>query len=103
MTNPFDVAIDDIYADTDFTATATIGSASVTVIASEITDAPVLGEFGIDSGISFFIRCKVSDLVTEPKQNDLITYNATQYRVEHVSIDSVGKEYKIYLKSKSSR
>ena len=101
--NPFDVATNDIFQNPDFTETATFGSSTVTVIASEINADPQLGEFGLDDGVSVFLRARAADLPAVPKKNDLVTFNGVEYRVSSVVLDSSALVYRINLKSKSTR
>lgn len=100
--NPFEVATEDIFANTDFVETATVGSSTVTVLASEITDAAKITEFGLDEGVSFYLRVRVSELAT-PQRNDLITFHGVEYRIDQAVLDSAGLTWKITLKSKSTR
>lgn len=101
---PFDIATDDIFGNPDFTETATFGEqTNVTVIASEISADAQLDEFGLDEGVSFFLRVRKSDLTAAPKKNDLVTFNGIQYRISSFTLDSSGLVYRINLKSKSSR
>lgn len=101
--NPFEIATNDIFENPDFIETAMFGSSSVPVIASERTDAAKLTEFGLDEGVSFFLRARRADLAADPKRNDLVTFNGVEYRVDQAALDSSALVWKIYLKSKSSR
>lgn len=103
MTSPFDIATEDIFNNPDFTKVATINGQFVTVIRSTTMESPVLSEFGLDEGVSFFLRVQVSGLTAKPKQNDLISFGGTEYRISSCELDSCGLTYKIDLKSKSSR
>ena len=101
--NPFETATNDIFLNPDFAETALIGSSTVTVLASEVSADPQLSEFGLDEGVSFFLRVRSVDLAAPPKKNDLITFNGVEYRVASVVLDSSALVYRINLKSKSSR
>lgn len=101
--NPFETATNDIFLNPDFAETALIGSSTVTVLASDISADPQLSEFGLDDGVSFFLRVRAVDLAAPPKKNDLITFNGVEYRVASVVLDSSALVYRINLKSKSSR
>ena len=103
MSDPFTQAINDIFADVNFTTTATFGETVVPVIVSSIPAEERITQFGIDEGISFTLQVKTADLASAPKRNDLITYQGTAYRVDRVDLESSGIVWKIYLKSKSSR
>ena len=101
---PFEVMTDDIFGNPDFTETAAFGQQTgVTVIASEISADSRVDEFGLDEGIDFFLRVRKADLNTEPKKNDLVTFNGIEYRIAAFTLDSSGLVYRIDLKSKSSR
>ena len=101
--NPFETATDDIFQNPDFAETAQFGNSSVTVLASEIQADPQLSEFGLDDGVSFFLRVRAADLAAAPKKNDLITFHGVEYRVASVVLDSSALVYRINLRSKSSR
>ena len=104
MTTPFDIATKDIFRNPDFTERAVFGAqAGVVVIASELSEDARLDEFGLDEGVSFFLRVRKADLMAEPKKNDLVTYRGTEYRVSSLSLDASGLVYRVYLKSKSTR
>lgn len=104
MTTPFDIATEDIFANPDFTERAAFGAqGGVVVIASELSEDAVLDEYGMNEGVSFFLRVRKADLMAEPRKNDLITYRGTEYRVSSLSLDSSGLVYRVYLKSKSTR
>lgn len=101
---PFEIMTDDIFGNPDFTDTAAFGQQTgVTVIASEISDDARLTEFGLDDGVSFFLRVRRADLNAEPRKNDLVTFKGVEYRIASFSLDSSGLVYRIDLKSKSSR
>ena len=104
MTTPFDIATDDIFANPDFTETAAFGAQTgVTVIASELSEDARLDEFGLDEGVSFFLRVRKDSLLAEPKKNDIVIYRGTEYRVSSLTLDSSGLVWRVYLKSKSTR
>lgn len=101
---PFDIATEDIFGNPDFTEMATFGQQTgVVVIASEISEDARLDEFGLDEGVSFFLRVRKADLNTQPAKNQLVAFNGIQYRIDRFTLDSAGLVYRIYLKSKSSR
>lgn len=100
--NPFEIATRDIFDNPDFLDEAKIGGATVPVIPSGISEAPVVTEFGVDEGVSFFLRVRRSDLA-EPRRNDLVLFHGVEYRVASCSIDASGLVWKIDLKSRSSR
>jgi len=103
MSNPFAQATASIFANADFAESATFGSTSAVVIRSKITEAEELRQFGIDEGVSFFLRVQVASLAAPPKRNDLVTFGGVEYRVDRVELDSADQTYAVYLKSKSSR
>ena len=101
---PFEIAMEDIFENPDFIESATFGEqTNVTVIASEISEDARLDEFGMNEGVSFFLRVRKADLTKQPAKNDLVTFNGIQYRISSFTLDSAGLVYRIYLKSKSSR
>ena len=99
---PFEIATEDIFANPDFVESATVGGTVVPVIASEISGDPTLSQFGLNEGISFFLRIRKSDLAS-PQKNDLVTFNGVEYRVDSFALDSSGLVWRVNLKSKSSR
>lgn len=99
---PFDIATNDIFGNPDFADTAEIGEKKVTVIASEIAENAALTEFGIDEGVSFYLRVRKSDLESEPKKNDIVQYHGERFRIASVTLDSAALVYKINLKSMST-
>lgn len=101
--NPFEIATNDIFENPDFLEYATIGDASVPVLASEIAESARLDEFGIDEGVTFFLRVRASDLESAPVRNALITFHSVEYRIDRAALDSSALVWKIDLKSKSSR
>lgn len=103
MSDPFRQAINDIFADVNFTESAAFGETVVPVIVSAIPAEEKITQFGLDEGVSFTIQVKTSDLASAPKRNDLITYQGKEYRADRVELESSGIVWKIYLKSKSSR
>lgn len=104
MTTPFDIATEDIFRNPDFTECAAFGAQTgVIVIASELSEDARLDEYGLDEGVSFFLRVRKESLLAEPKKNDLVSYKGTEYRVSSLSLDSSGLVWRVYLKSKSTR
>ena len=100
--NPFEIATLDIFGNADFLDEATVAGATVPVIASEIAEAPALTEFGLDEGVSFFLRVQKASLA-EPRKNDLVVFHGVEYRIARATLDSSGLVWRIDLKSKSSR
>lgn len=100
--NPFEIATDDIFENPDFVETATVGGVPVPVLASELTADAMLTEFGMDDGVSFYLRVRKADLEPEPKKNDIVQYHGERFRVASVTLDSAALVYKIDLKSIST-
>ena len=101
--NPFEQAIEDIFAMPDFVESCTIGTETVTCIASAVSIDPAVTRFGMDDGESFYLQVKMSDLTAVPAKNSIVTYNGTQYRVDRAQVDSANLTVSIYLKSKSTK
>lgn len=101
--NPFEIATNDIFENPDFAETATVGGLTVPALASELTADAMLTEFGMDDGVSFFLRVRASDLAAAPKKNDPVTFNGVEYRAATVALDSSGLVWRIDLKSKTTR
>lgn len=99
--NPFDVLIEDIFNNDDFVDYCFINNKKTKCIASEITNDASYTAFGIDEGISFFLRIKTSDY--NPKNTDKIIYKNHLYKVDNYVLDSAAKTYNVYLKSLSSK
>lgn len=99
---PFDIATNDIFENPDFADTAEIGGKTVTVLASSIAESAALTEFGMDEGVSFFLRVRKADLKTEPKKNDIVLHHGERFRIASVMLDSAALVYKIDLKSMST-
>ena len=99
--NPFDYLIEDIFNSSDFVDFCYINNRKTKCIASEITNDASYTAFGIDEGISLFLRLKVSDY--KPDKTDKITYKNHLYKVDNFILDSAAKTYNVYLKSLSSK
>ena len=100
--NPFEIASEDVFANPDFTETAEVRGGRVSVIASGVTDDPRLGEFGLDEGVSFFLRIRKRD-VSSVRKNDLIKFRGVEYRAAAVRLDSAGLVWEVDLRSTSGR
>lgn len=83
----------------DFTDEAVVGGATVSVVASELSEAEVLTEYGDDYGVSFFLRIEARRLATPPKKYDRIVYHGTTYKIARLDLDSAGLVYRVYLQS----
>lgn len=101
--NPFEIATNDIFENPDFVESANVGGATVPVLASERTEDAQLTEFGMDDGVSFFLRVRASDLGSAPKKNDAVVFHGVEYRAASVALDSSGLVWRIDLKSKTTR
>ena len=99
---PFDIATADIFTNADFIETALFGEQSIPVIASEIAEDPALGDFGLDEGVSFFLRIRTADAAAIAR-NDLITFRGQTFRVKSATLDAAGLAWRVYLTSKSTR
>lgn len=101
--NPFEIATEDIFSNPDFVSTAIIAGREVPVIVSELTEDARLTEFGMDDGVSFFLRVRCSQLDAPPKKNSLLSYKGIEYRIDDVILDSSGLVWRIDLISRSTR
>lgn len=101
--NPFETATRQIMSNPDFTESATFRGASIVVVASELTESPVLTDYGEDDGESFFLRIEARLLDSPPKKYELITFRGTSYKIDHADLDSAGLVFRVYLKSLTSR
>jgi hypothetical protein len=99
MSTPFETATKTIMSNPDFTDTAEIAGATVTVVASELSEAEVLTEYGEDEGVSFFLRVEARLLATPPKKYDKIVFHGVTYKIDRIDLDSAGLVYRVYLKS----
>ena len=100
--NPFEIATNDIFSCPDFLDTAVLNGKSYAVIASEISVNEKVSLYGVDEGISFFLRVRVADLPTV-RRDDEIFFKGVRYRVDSFALDSTGLVWRIHLKSTSSR
>lgn len=101
--NPFEQAVEDIFAMPDFTKSCTVGAKTVTCIVSAVSIDPAVTRFGMDEGENFYLQVKMSDLTAIPPKNSIVTYNGTQYRVDRAQVDAATLTVAIYLKSKSTK
>lgn len=99
---PFELAIRDIFDHPDFAVFAIFRGKQVRCLSSAIAEDSVIGQFGIEDGITFALDVLCSDLESAPKRNELITYNGVEYRIDRAVLDSAATSWKIYLKSKNS-
>lgn len=97
--NPFETATRTIMSNPDFTDTAEIAGATVTVVASELAEGETLTEYGDDAGVSFFLRVEARLLSTPPKKYDKVVFHGVTYKIDRLDLDSAGLVYRIYLKS----
>lgn len=100
--NPFETATEILMTNPDFTDTAVIAGSTVTVVASELSEAEVLTEFGEDAGVSFFLRVEARNLATPPKKYDIIQFRGVEYKLDRIDLDSGGLVYRLYLRSLTS-
>ena len=100
--NPFEAATQTIMTNPDFTDTAVIAGSTVTVVASELSEAEVLTEFGEDAGVSFFLRVEARNLSAPPKKYDIIQFRGVDYKLNNFDLDSGGLVYRLYLRSLTS-
>ena len=100
--NPFETATQTIMTNPDFTDTAVIAGSTVTVVASELSEAELLTEFGEDAGVSFFLRVEARNLATPPKKYDIIEFHGAEYKLDRSDLDSAGLVYRLYLRSLTS-
>lgn len=101
--NPFETATRQIMSNPDFTEMATFRNSSIVVVASELTESPVLTDYGEDDGESFFLRIEARLLTTHPEKYELITFRGKTYKIDHADLDSAGLVFRVYLKSLTSR
>ena len=69
------------------------------VVASELSEAEVLTEYGEDAGVSFFLRVEARLLSTPPKKYDKVVFHDVTYKIDRIDADSAGLVYRIYLRS----
>lgn len=103
MPTAFEQATIDLMTNPDFVESCTFREQSVSCVASELSEAPVLSEFGEDEGASFFLRIEARLLSTPPKKYERITFRGTTYKIARADLDSAGLVWRIYLVSLSSR
>lgn len=99
--NPFDFLIEDIFNCNDFVEFCYINNRKTKCISSEINTDSDYTAFGIDNGVSFFLRIKKDNY--RPKKGDLITFKQMKYKVDTFTLDSAGKSYNIYLNSVTTK
>lgn len=99
--NPFATATQTIMTNPDFTDVCYIGgsTAGTTTVASELSEAEVITEYGEDAGVSFFLRIEARLLSTPPKKYDKIVFHNVTYKIDRIDLDSASLVYRIYLKS----
>ena len=99
---PFEQLTADIFANPDFTERAGINGKEIPVIASEISEEERLTRFGVDDGVSFFLRVQKIHAVGI-RRNDKVLFRGETYKVDKISLDSAALSYSLDLKSVSSR
>lgn len=58
-------------------------------------------EYGVDTGVSFYLTCKVKDYI--PKKGDKIIFKSRQYKIDNYSTDSFQLTYRIFLKELTAK
>lgn len=100
--NPFEKMIDDIFQVPAFQEFAIVNDAlEIPVIRYSSNTAPVYTEFGIESGITLQLTCKVKDY--HPKKGDRISFDGKKYRMDEFNTDSFNLTYILNLKDEKTK
>ncbi len=100
--NCFEKMIDDVFAVPQFqTFFIDQNGNRIIAIVFQTTCQTIYTEFGVDTGISFYLTCKVADY--QPKKGAKITYNGKEYKIDQFSTDSFGLSHNIFLRSLTSK
>lgn len=95
--NPFQKMIDDVFNCPAFRETAIINDTlQIPVIRYTSSESPVYTEFGVESGITMQLTCKVKDY--SPKKGDRISFDGKMYKVDQFNTDSFNLSYILQLK-----
>lgn len=101
--NPFDAATKIIMSNPDFTDECVIAGTTTSVVASELSEAETLTEYGEDAGVSFFLRVEARLLPNPPKKYNKVVFHGITYKIDRIDLDSAGLVYRIYLRSLTTR
>lgn len=95
--NVFENFYKDLFNSPDFQRTAKINGVSTPCLVSQITTQEELTRYGIDEGISFYLRVRAKDY--DPKKSDEVEYNGKKYLVDNFILDGQGLTNKVYLRN----
>lgn len=94
---PFEQLTADIFANPDFAESAGINGREIPVIASEISEEERLTRFGVDDGVSFFLRVQKIHAVGI-KRHDTIVFRGEKFKVDRIVLDSAALMFRLDLK-----
>lgn len=69
----------------EFGQPLTVGTDAVTGIATELEEQIVYEDEGRMYHLRYSVYCRPSDFTTEPKENDLCTFNGKEYRIFRIA------------------
>lgn len=100
--NAFEKMIEDIFNIPQFQEYFVTSSNKMVTAICYSTDVDTqFTQFGVDSGMSFYLTCKCADYT--PKKNQIITYRNTKYKIDTFSMDSFKLTYNIFLRDLTSK
>ena len=93
--NIFENFYKDLFASNDFKREVKINGVKMSCIVSQITVNEEFTKYGIDEGVSFYLRVQAKDYVA--KKGDEVEFNGKNYLLDNFVLDGQGLTYKIYL------
>ena len=100
--NMFEKMIEDIFRVKQFVSVFHTDTGKQVVCISYETDTDsIYTQFGIDTGVSFYLTCKVTDYT--PKKGQKLEYNGKKYKIDSFTADSFNLCYKILLRDLTSK
>lgn len=102
MKNTFEKMIDDCFKIKDFIEYFQDQTGkNIVCISYSIDTGENWTQYGIDTGVNFYITCKAEDFT--PKKGVKITFRGKQYKIQSFETDAFNLSHKIYLKSLTSK
>ena len=94
---PFEQLTADVFSNPDFAEIAEINGRNIPAIASEISEEERLTRFGVDDGISFFLRVQKIHAVGI-KRHDTVIFRGENFKVDRIYLDSAALMFRLDLK-----
>lgn len=99
--NIFESAINDIFNTPDFMEYMLIGDKQIAVISYDAATDALYTQFGVDSGKTISVTCKVKDYT--PEKGQKVIFREQNWKIDNWTADSHNLTYRIYLKSVESK